>query len=221
MSGNRPGGQNKLVITKKDLQYPVDPANPGGVKIQKESAVDAQTPKPTAALQLKLGLRVKQAQTIEEFEVRFGPGPAGVLPLHVQPADGPIAQDLAAALGRGPDERWATYLADYDPAYGTKFTTKLRLSPFAVHPNGFQIVTVAFTHANHQFATDNYVFGLSLLPGKNNAGTQLNLGSGGGSGGGTTPAKKKKPAPAAKAKGKAARKPSKAGKSKGAARRKR
>lgn len=216
MSGNRPGGQNKLVITKKSLQYPVDPGNPGSVKIQKESAVDAQTPKPVAPLQLKLGLRIKQAQTIEQFEVRFKPGPNGVLPLHVQPADDPIAQDLTAALGRGPDERWATYLADYDPAFGTTFTTKLRLSPFAVHPNGFQIVTVAFTHANHQFATDNYVFGLSLLPGQNNAGTQLNLGGGGG---GATSAKK--PKPAAKVKAKASRKPSKAKKSAGAARRKR
>ena len=27
MSGNRKGGQHKLVITKKSLQYPVDPGN--------------------------------------------------------------------------------------------------------------------------------------------------------------------------------------------------
>jgi hypothetical protein len=135
MSGNRRGGQHKLVITKKSLQYPVDPGNPGNVKIEKESDVAAETPLPSQALQLKLGLRVK---------------------------------------------RWATFLADYDPAFGAKFKTTLRLSPFAVHDNGFQVITVAFTHANHAFARDNYVFGISLLPGKNNAGVQLNLGPGGG-----------------------------------------
>jgi hypothetical protein len=215
MSGNRPGGQNKLVISKKNLQYSPDPGNPGNVRIEKQSEVEAQTPKPAAALQLKLGLRVKQSQTIEDFEVRFKPGPDGVLPLHLQPADSPIAHDLTTALGRGPDERWATYLADYDPAFGTKFTTKLRLSPFAVHPNGFQIVTVAFTHANHQFATDNYVFGLSLLPGRNNAGSQLNLG------GGSAPSSRTKKYKKAPAKASSARKRSKAGKSRGAARRKR
>jgi hypothetical protein len=180
MSGNRRGGQHKLVITKKSLQYPVDPGNPGNVKIEKESDVAAETPLPSQALQLKLGLRVKLAQTVELFEVRFKPGPDGLLPLHAQPVDDPIAQDLTATLGRAPDERWATFLADYDPAFGAKFKTTLRLSPFAVHDNGFQVITVAFTHANHAFARDNYVFGISLLPGKNNAGVQLNLGPGGG-----------------------------------------
>jgi hypothetical protein len=75
-----------------------------------------------------------------------------------------------------------------------------------VHDNGFQVVTVAFTHANRQFATDNYIFGLSILPGKNNAGIQLGLNP--------APAKKSKPAKKAKA----VKKPKKA---KGAKRRKR
>jgi hypothetical protein len=196
MSGNRRGGQHKLVITKKSLQYPVDPGDPGNVKIEKESDVAAETPLPSQALQLKLGLRVKLAQTVELFEVRFKPGPDGLLPLHAQPVDDPIAQDLTATLGRAPDERWATFLADYDPAFGAKFKTTLRLSPFAVHDNGFQVITVAFTHANRTFARDNYVFGISLLPGKNNAGVQLNLGPGGG--GASAKKTTKSPAKAAK-----------------------
>jgi hypothetical protein len=107
MSGNRKGGQHKLVITKKSLQYPVDPGIPGNVKIEKESDVAAETPLPLQPIQLKLGLRIKQAQTVELFEVRFKPGPDGMLPLHVQPADDPIAQDLTATLripgcGHGP-----------------------------------------------------------------------------------------------------------------------
>jgi hypothetical protein len=224
MSGNQKGGQHKLVITKKSLQYPVDPGNPGNVKIEKESDVEAQTSLPLQAIQLKLGLRIKQAQTVELFEVRFKPGATGVLPLHVQPADDPIAHDLTATLGRAPDERWATFLADYDPLFGAKFKTTLRLSPFAVHDNGFQVVTVAFTHANHTFARDNYVFGISLLPGKNNAGVQLNLGPGGS--GSTAPPKKTTktttPAKASKAK-KPAKKSAKKSpkKSGGAARRNR
>ena len=128
------------------------------------------------------------------------------MPLSAQPANDSIAQDLEIALGRAADERWATYLASYQPSFGTKFTSKLRLSPFDVHDNGFQVVTVAFTHANRQFATDNYIFGLSILPGKNNAGIQLGLNP--------TPAKKSKPAK----KVKAVKKPKKA---KGAKRRKR
>jgi hypothetical protein len=219
MSGNRKGGQHKLVITKKSLQYPVDPGIPGNVKIEKESDVAAETPLPLQPIQLKLGLRIKQAQTVELFEVRFKPGPDGMLPLHVQPADDPIAQDLTATLGRGPDERWATFLADYDPQFGARFKTKLRLSPFAAHDNGFQLVTVAFTHANHTFARDNYVFGISLLPGKNNAGVQLNLGGGGGA---ATPKKtpaKRPPAARASRARKSAKKSAK--RSKGASRRKR
>jgi len=218
MSGNKKGGQHKLVITKKSLQYPVDPGNPGSVKIQKESDVDAQTPLPQLAIQLKLGLRIKQTQTVELFEVRFKPGSTGLLPLHVQPPDDPIAQDLTTTLGRAPDERWATFLADYDPAFGAKFQTTLRLSPFAVHDNGFQVVTVAFTHANHSFARDNYVFGISLLPGKNNAGVQLNLGPGGS---GSATAAKKTSKTAAPAKARTAKKsPKKSSKkSRGAARR--
>ena len=130
--------------------------------------------------------------------MRFKPGPDGLLPLHVQPADDPIAQDLTTTLGRAPDERWATFLADYDPLFGAKFKTTLRLSPFAVHDNGFQVVTVAFTHANHTFARDNYVFGISLLPGKNNAGVQLNLGTGGGGDRGGEEDKTPKKTPASK-----------------------
>ncbi|HSE06524.1 MAG TPA: hypothetical protein VLK35_20420 [Methylomirabilota bacterium] len=170
MSGNIRGGQAKLVIKKKNVNFP--PA-----KIEKESEVEAQTPPPNHALQLKLGLRIKAAQEIEVFEVRQTSSGA-VMALHPQPPGDPIAQDLETALGRAADERWATYLADYQPSFGTKFTSKLRLSPFDVHDNGFQVVTVAFTHANRQFTADNYIFGLSILPGKNNAGIQLGLGGG-------------------------------------------
>ena len=110
--------------------------------------------------------------------------------------------------------------------FGAKFKTMLRLSPFAVHDNGFQVVTVAFTHANHTFARDNYVFGISLLPGKNNAGMQLNLGTGGD--GSAAPVKKttKTPARASKTRTsskKASKKSAKTSpkKSKGGTRRKR
>jgi len=34
MPGNRPGGQPKLAIKKKSLEYPADPANPGHHKIE-------------------------------------------------------------------------------------------------------------------------------------------------------------------------------------------
>jgi hypothetical protein len=210
MSGNTRGGQAKLVIKKKTVHWP--PGQPGHHKIEKESEVDAQTPPPDHALQLKLGLRIKAAQEVELFEVRQASS-GTAMPLNAQPPNGPIAQDLEVALGRAADERWATYLADYQPSFGTKFTSKLRLSPFDVHDNGFQVVTVAFTHANRQFATDNYIFGLSILPGKNNAGIQLALNA--------TPSSKKtaparKPNPAKKAK--AVKKPKKA---KGPKRRKR
>jgi hypothetical protein len=210
MSGNTRGGQAKLVIKKKTVHWPPSPGQPGHNKIEKESEVDAQTPPPDHAIQLKLGLRIKAAQEVEVFEVRQA-STGTAMPLSAQPPNGPIAQDLEVALGRAADERWVTYLADYQPTFGTKFTSKLRLSPFEVHDNGFQVVTVAFTHANRQFATDNYIFGLSILPGKNNAGIQLPLNP-------TPP----KPKPAKKTKtvkkAKAVKKPKKA---KGPKRRKR
>ena len=202
MSGNIRGGQAKLNIKKKSVHFPPHPPQPGHSKIEKESDVEAQTPPPDHALQLKLGLRINHGQEIELFELR--PAVGGVMRLHAQPPNDAIAQDLEATLGRAADEKWATYLADYQPSFGTKFTSKLRLSPFDVHANGFQVVTVAFTHANRHFATDNYVFGLSILPGKNNAGVQLSLG-----GGSPQPAKKAKPAQPAK-KPKATKKPKKA-----------
>ena len=186
MSGNRPGGQHKLVIKKKTLQYPADPSNPGNVKIEKESDVDAQTPLPAQALQLKLGLRIKQTQTVELFEVRFKPGPNGLLPLHVQPADDPIAQDLTATLGKASDERWATFLADYDPQFGAKFKTKLASVRSRRIPHGFQLVTVAFTHENPRSPRQLRV-GIRPAPREEQRGHQLNLGGGGGA---AAPAKK-------------------------------
>ena len=77
-------------------------------------------------------MRIKQDQTVELFEVRFAPGAHGLLPLHCSPPTTPSRRTSTTTLGRATDERWATYLADYDPAFGTKFTTTLRLSPFAV-----------------------------------------------------------------------------------------
>jgi hypothetical protein len=196
MTGNIRGGQAKLIIKKKTVNFPP-------LKIEKESELDAQTPTPDHAMQLKLGLRIKQAQQIEALELR--PAGGGLMAVHAQPANDPIAQDLAATLGLAADEKWATFLADYDPAFGTKFNSTLRLSPFNIHDNGFQVVTVAFTHANRTFANDNYLFGLSILPGKNNAALQLPLS------GSERAAKKpaKKPAKTSK-KAKAVRKPKKA-----------
>jgi len=199
MTGNIRGGQAKLIIKKKTVNFPPQ-------KIEKESELDAQTPKPDHAMQLKLGLRIKQVQQVEALELR--PTSGGLMAVHPQPANDPIAQDLAATLGLAADEKWATFLADYDPAFGTKFNSTLRVSPFSVHDNGFQVVTVAFTHANRTFANDNYLFGLSILPGKNNAALQLLLS--GSEQSAKKPAKKpaKKAQPAKKAK--AARKPKKA-----------
>ncbi|HKC06646.1 MAG TPA: hypothetical protein VKJ67_07275 [Methylomirabilota bacterium] len=199
MTGNIRGGQAKLIIKKKTVNFPPQ-------KIEKESEVDAQTPKPDHAIQLKLGLRIKQAQQIEALELR--PAGGGLMAVHPQPPNDPIAQDLAATLGLAADEKWATFLADYDPAFGTKFNSTLRVSPFSVHDNGFQVVTVAFTHANRTFANDNYLFGLSILPGKNNAALQLMLG--GSEQSAKKPAKKAAKKAQTSKKAKAVRKPKKA-----------
>ncbi len=207
MTGNIRGGQAKLIIKKKTVNFPPQ-------KIEKESEVDAQTPKPDHAIQLKLGLRIKQAQQIEALELR--PAGGGLMAVHPQPPNDPIAQDLAATLGLAADEKWATFLADYDPAFGTKFNSTLRVSPFSVHDNGFQVVTVAFTHANRTFANDNYLFGLSILPGKNNAALQLMLG--GSEQSAKKPAKKAAKKAKTSKKAKAVRKPKKA---KGSKRRRR
>jgi hypothetical protein len=188
MSGKKKGGTPKLVIKKKGSpQYPPDPAAPGQKKIQQWSQVDARTIKPSKPTRMKLGIRIKQAQQAETFEIRYGPRPGDIIPLTPQPPNDPIAQDLTTTLGAAAEEKWVTYLADYGPKHGTKFDTTRVLKPFGVHPNGFQAVTVALCHESQTFANGVYIFGTSLLPGENNAGWQMALGPSQKPAGGATP----------------------------------
>src|SRR5258706_7223576 len=87
MTGNIRGGQAKLIIKKKTVNFPPQ-------KIEKESEGDAQTPKPDHAIQLKLGLRLKQAQQIEPLELR--PACCGLMARQLQFLDQIIGQDLCS-----------------------------------------------------------------------------------------------------------------------------
>jgi hypothetical protein len=200
MSGKRRGAEPTLRITKKKIDY--DAADPRK-KIRKESKVDATVPKPEETV-VKVALRIRQGQVVKEFKIT---GAQGDIPLTDPPAAeaAAIALELKDVLGQAADEQWVVKYADYKKAQGMKLESTLELDPFGVHPNGLQIVPVVFTHKDRSFAADNYVVGISILPGKNNAGIAFGAAAPGAPGAGPA-AKKAKAKPAAKKPAKRARK---------------
>lgn len=187
------GGKRDIVIGTK--QIPNNPAYPpSGLrkKIQKESEAQLTTVNVPPG-RIKIGVRVKQTENVERFDIvgknaqRLVLAPA---PPQENPPNNPVALDLAAALGVGGDEKWVTYTADYNPAtFGKKFATKLVLNPFECHPNGVRVFTVAITFDGLTFANDHYVYGISILPGENSRAFPIDLAAAGPSG---KPAAKKK-----------------------------
>ncbi len=170
MSGNQKGAEPTLTIkNKKPPTYdPMDPKK----KIRKESNVDANIGNPQTTT-VKLAFRIKSSQGLKEFKI-LRPNNAE-LPYHDPPGGElpPILAELKDVFGTDSDEQWIVKYLDYDKSFGTKFSTKFELDPFGVHPNGLQVVPVVFTHKDRSFADDNYVFGISILPGQNNSGISL------------------------------------------------
>jgi hypothetical protein len=174
MSGNTPGPQAELKIKKKNpAQYPPDLGHPGKKKIHKESDVQAIVATPQTT-RVKLGLRIKASQTVAKFAIHSRT-PHGDIPLSAPPYGeaAAIIQELTTVLGAAADEQWVVYYADYHTKYGKNFDTEIELAPFEIHPNGFQVVTVVFTHQTRHFDVDNYSFGVSVVPGENSAGLEL------------------------------------------------
>jgi len=169
------GARRDVVINKKPA--PNNPAYPpAGArrKIHKQSEVQLRTATAPPG-RIKLGVRVKQAESVEQFEI-VGRG-GNVLAL-TPAADPAIAADLGTALGVAADEKWVTYRADWDPAtFGRRFDTKLTLNPFECHPNGVRVFTIAITYDALSFTSDHYVYGVSVLPGENSQGLPIDVGA--------------------------------------------
>jgi hypothetical protein len=172
MSSNRPGAELTMKIknNKPPVYDPVDPKK----KIRKESDVDTGVGHPQTTF-VKIALRIRLTQALQVFRIQFSPDPIDILPLSDPPAAelGPILAELTTVFGTAADEQWVVKYGDYKKRFGTKFSTTLELDPFGVHPNGLQLVPVVFTHKDRSFAADNYVFGISILPGKDNGGIPL------------------------------------------------
>ena len=173
MAGNWTiGGKRDLTITKKATpNNPAYPPSGGAKKIQKESETQLKTVTVPPGV-LKIGVRIKQTETVEQFQILGKNGQQLVLhpaPPQESPPNNPVALDLGTALGVGADEKWVTYTTDlYDPAtFGKKFDTKLVLNPFDCHPNGIRVFLVAITYQALSFTNDHYVYGVSVLPGEN------------------------------------------------------
>lgn len=170
MSGKQKGAEPTLTFkNKKPPTY--DPTDPKK-KIRKESDVDTHVGKPQTTT-VKLAFRIRMGQGVSEFKI-LRPNSAEV-PYHDPPAvELPgILAELKDVFGTAADEQWIVKYVDYDKSFGTKFSTKFELDPFGVHPNGLQALPVVFTHKDRSFADDNYVFGISILPGQNNSGIAL------------------------------------------------
>ena len=173
MAGNwLTGGKRDLTIAKKPIpNNPTYPPSGMKKKIQKESETQLKTVNVPPG-NLKIGVRVKQSENVERFEITGKNGQQLVLtpaPPQESPSTNPVALDLGTALGVGSDEKWVTYTTNqYDPAtFGKKFATKLVLNPFDCHPNGIRVFTVAITYDSLTFTNDHYVYGVSILPGEN------------------------------------------------------
>jgi hypothetical protein len=180
--GDNKGGKPDLVITKKAApNNPSYPPSGAQKKIQKESRTELTSVQVPAGT-LKIGVRVKQTETVEQFTILGKNGRQLVLtpaPPQEMPPNNPIALDLATALGVGPDEKWVTYTTGmYDPAvFGKKFDTTLVLNPFDCHPNGVRVFLVAITFQALSFTTDHYVYGISVLPGEHSRAFGIDIGA--------------------------------------------
>lgn len=187
------GGKADITIAKKPIaNNPAYPPSGPKKKIRKESEAQLKTVNVPPG-KIKIGVRVKQAENVEQFEIVGKNGQQLALtpaPPQENPPNNPVALDLGTALGVGSDEKWVTYTAQYDPAtFGKKFATKLVLNPFECHPNGVRIFTVAITFDGLTFTNDHYVYGISILPGENSKAFPINFAAPGPS---KQPAGKKK-----------------------------
>jgi hypothetical protein len=173
------GGQREIVITKKPIpnnpEYP--PLGLNRRKIKKQS--EAELKQDVMKGPIKIGIRVKQSESVEEFKIIGKNGTELTLtptPPQGNPPIDPVADDLAAALGVGSDEKWVTYTSSYDNnKHGKKFDTKLVLNPFECHANGVRVFMIAITYSGLFFANDHYVYGLSILPGEASRGYPIDL----------------------------------------------
>ena len=187
------GGKADITIAKKPIaNNPAYPPSGPNKKIHKESEAQVKTIN-IMPNKLKIGIRVKQGENVEQFEI-VGKQPFVLVPAPPQesPANNPIALDLATALGVGSDEKWVTYTTAtaYDPTiFGKQFATKLVLNPFKCHPNGVRVFMVAITYETLTFTNGHYVYGISILPGENSKAFPINFAAPGPS---KQPAGKKK-----------------------------
>jgi hypothetical protein len=173
------GGRRDLVITKKAMpNNPSYPASGARKKIHKQSTAQLKTANVPPG-KIKIGVRVKQAENVEQLQIVGKNGATLQLspaPPAENPANNPVALDLAATFGAAADEKWVTYTADWDPAtFGKTFDTRLVLNPFECHPNGVRAFMIAITYDALSFANDHYVYGVSVLPGENSQGFPIDV----------------------------------------------
>jgi len=172
MSGDNPGGSPNLVLTQK-----APPTHSGHAVKSQRNANFAGPPPADENIGIKLGIRIKAAQT-PTLEIK--PKATGTsIPLTQLAADDPVVQDLKTALGVAADEKWVAYHLTWQKSYKLKFESDLTLDPFdtIIKDNGFQVVTTAFCHDTQTFTGGVYSYAISVLPGKNSSGFPLSMGS--------------------------------------------
>lgn len=173
------GGRRDITIDKKQIaNNPAYPPSGAKTKIHKQSQAQLKTMIVPAG-KIKIGVRVKQTEKVEQLEILGKNGQQLVLtpaPPQENSPNNPVALDLATAFGVGSDEKWATYTANWNPAtFGKTFDTKLVLNPFECHANGVRVFMIAITYDSLSFANDHYVYGVSILPGENSKGFAIDV----------------------------------------------
>lgn len=122
---------------------------------------------------VKLGLRVHEDDEVGSFVIRDRRGQQ----LRLDPAPQHVAE-LEAGLGRAAGEKWLAYETNWTRQNGVVFDTGLTLERHAIPDNGFRVVTVAFTHTDKRFDQDDYIYGVSVVPGRHSRGFRIALGPG-------------------------------------------
>lgn len=171
------GGQPHLDI-RPTRAKPGDPPNPDHQpdandprpKVQKRSTVTVGGTNLTGGT-MNIGLRLNAGDTVRHFEIRYGPPPPR--PLTLRPAPQRVVDDLETGLGKAPDEQWVAYQMDLAGIPPTDFETTLVLKPHTIPDNGFRVVTVAINHDGKSFAREDYLYGVSVIPGKNSQGYRI------------------------------------------------
>jgi hypothetical protein len=187
MSSNRKFAKKEIDITKDRVTH--DPQS-----VTKKSSI--RIGRTDDNVTMKIGVRIKKTQTVApgDFEIKPAGSPTAITLTEITDRTDWRYVDVETVLPPGTDDKWILYTAPWFSSYGKSFVTTIRLKPYTLHDNGFQVVTVIANPSVIPLATGHYIFGLSIIPGATNENEPYSLGGNGAAATSTKGKKTKKKA---------------------------